>query len=160
MAKITLNRDTEFIVGEEKVLVYIMALLFFGLFIYAIVDAIIKGFTNLNYITYLFALALIPALYFFKKGRSNTIHIRINKAGIYQQEKLITGWANFLNAYVTQKEKTISIQDNFLLIVEYTKDGSDKGFRKKIPLTNTQNKSEEQVLEAVKFFWLSFRRGF
>lgn len=160
MAKVTLNRDTEFVVGEEKVLVYVMAILFFGLFVYAVIDAFIKGFTNLTYTSYLFALALLPALYFFKKGRSNAIHIRINKTGIYQQEKLITGWANFLNAYVTQKEKTISIQDNFLLIVEYSKEGSDKGFRKKIPLTNTQNKSEEQVLEAVKFFWLGFRRGF
>lgn len=159
MRKTLLTRDSEFIVGEEKVLVYILAFLFFGLFVYAVVDAILKEFSNLTYISYLFALALLPALYFFKKGRSNTIHIRINKTGVYQQEKLITGWANFLNAYVTQKEKVISIQDNFLLVIEYTKGGNDKGFRKKIPLTNTQNKSEEQVLEAVKFFWLLYKTG-
>jgi len=40
---------------------------------------------------------------------------------------------------VAQKEKKgfIEIRDNFQLIVEYKKD--NKGFRKKIPLTNTQN---------------------
>ncbi|MEO5946149.1 MAG: hypothetical protein ABIP79_04995 [Chitinophagaceae bacterium] len=160
MAKTSLTRDTEFVVGEEKVLVYVMALLFFGLFVYAVIDAFLKKFTNLTYTSYLFALALLPAMYFFKKGRSNAIHIRINKTGIYQQEKLITGWANFLNAYVTQKEKTITIQDNFLLVIEFTKEGNDKGFRRKIPLTNTQNKSEEEVLEAVKFFWQCYQRGF
>lgn len=46
------------------------------------------------------------------------------------------------------------LQDNFVLVVEYLKDKmSDKGVRRQIPLTNTQNKSEEEVLEAVKFFW-------
>ncbi len=160
MAKAPLTKDTEFVVGEEKVLVYVMALLFFALFVYAVIDAFLKEFTNLTYISYLFALALLPALYFFKKGKSNVIQIRINKTGIYQKEKLITGWANFLNAFITQKEKVISIQDNFLLVIEFTKEGNDKGFRRKIPLTNTQNKSEEEVLEAVKFFWQVYKRGY
>jgi len=29
---------------------------------------------------------------------------------------------------------------------------------KKIPLTNTQNKSEEEVLEAVMFFWKEYKK--
>ncbi|HQX74372.1 MAG TPA: hypothetical protein PK298_15800, partial [Chitinophagaceae bacterium] len=58
------------------------------------------------------------------------------------------------------KEKTgiFNIVDNFILVVEYTRDGSPEGFRRKIPLTNTQNKSEEEVLEAVKFFWSVYRK--
>jgi hypothetical protein len=38
------------------------------------------------------------------------------------------------------------------------KDGYEQGFRRTIPLTNTQNKSEEEVLEAVKFFWNEYRK--
>ena len=155
MAKKELTVDSEFIVGEEKVLVFILATLFFGLFMYGLVDAILQHFKNGTYLRYLCAFALLPAIYFFKKGMSNRIYIRINKTGIYQDEILVTRWADFLKAYVNQKEKTrlIEIQDNFQLVVEYMKDGEDKGFRRKIPLTNTQNKSEEDVLAAVMFFW-------
>jgi hypothetical protein len=153
MGKIPLSRDSEFVVGEEKVLVYILSFLFFGLFLYGLTDAILHQFAKLTYLNFVFAAALIPALLFFKKAKSKRIYIRINKTGIYQDERLVTRWANFLNAYITQKEKVLSISDNFILVVEYRKDSSDKGFRRTIPLTNTQNKSEEEVQEALQFFW-------
>lgn len=153
MGKIPLSNNSEFVVGEDKVLDYILASLFFGLFLYGLIDAIRQHFTKLNYLNYLFIIALLPAILFFRKAKNRRIYIRINKTGIYQDEKLVTGWSNLLKAYITQKATVISIQDNFMLVVEYLKDGVEKGFRRKIPLTNTQNKSEEEVLEAVKFFW-------
>ena len=157
MGKISLTKDSEFVVGEEKIMDYILATLFFALFVYGLVDAIRHQFTNLKYYSFIFMLALAPAILFFVKGRSKRVYIRINKTGIYQDEQFVTGWSNFLNAYITQKESVLSIQDNFILIVEYMKDGNDQGFRRKIPLTNTQNKSEEEVLEAIKFFWKEYR---
>ena len=159
MRKMILNKDSEFLVGENKILDYILASLFFGLFLYGLIDAIINHFTKLNYIDFLFSIALLPALLFFKKGRSNKVYIRINKTGIYQNEQLVTGWSHLLNAYISQQEKVFSIQDNFILVVEYLKENDDKGFRRKIPLTNTQNKSEEEVLEAVQFFWKEYRNN-
>jgi len=160
MGKTPLTRDSEFTVGEDKVLVNILAALFFGLFLYGAIDALLQHFTNLNYLNGLFAIALLPAILFFRKGRNKKIYIRINKTGIYQDEELVTGWAHFLNAYISQKEtKYISIQDNFILVLEYLKEGQQKGFRRKIPLTNTQNKSEEDVLAAVKFFWKEHSRS-
>jgi hypothetical protein len=158
MAKNALTNDSEFVVKEEKVLNYILAFLFFGLFLYGLIDAVMKGFAKLGYLSYVFMFALVPAIISYKKARSKTVYIRINKTGIYQYEKLITGWANFLKTYITQKEKAMSIQDNFLLVLEYRKDGLDKGFRKKIALTNTQNKSEEEVLAAIQFFWKEYKK--
>ena len=162
MATKPLTIDTEFIVGEEKVLDFILATLFFGLFVYGWVEAIVQDFKNETYIRYLCFSALLPASYFFKKGMSKRIYIRINKTGIYQDEKLVTVWSNFLKAYVNQKENTrlINIQDNFQLVVEFLKEGEDKGFRRKIPLTNTQNKSEEDVLAAVMFFSRTHNESF
>ena len=157
MGKIPLSNNSEFVVGEDKVLDYILASLFFGLFLYGLIDAIRQDFTKLNYVNYLFIIALLPAILFFRKAKTRRIYIRINKTGIYQDEKLVTGWSTLLNAHITQKEKVFSIQDNFMLVVEYLKDGIEKGFRRKIPLTNTQNKSEEEILEAVKFFWKEYR---
>jgi hypothetical protein len=153
MGKNQLTKESQFIVGEDKVLDYVIAFLFFGLFSYGLIDAILKGFTNFNYLSFIFLLALVPAIMSFARAKNKWIYIRINKTGIYQNEKLITGWSNLLNVYVDQKEVVLSIRDNFILVVEYRKDGFKQGFRRKIPLTNTQNKSEEEIMEAVRFFW-------
>ncbi|MEQ1676231.1 MAG: hypothetical protein ABL876_06010 [Chitinophagaceae bacterium] len=158
MAKIPLQKDSEFIVGEEKVLVYVLASLFFGLFLYGLIESIVTHFAKLTYLNFIFAVALLPAILLYRKGKSNRIYIRVNKKGIYQDERLVTGWFNLLKVYITQKETVISIQDNFLLVVEYRKEGSKDGFRRRIPLTNTQNKSEEDVLAAIQFFWKLYKK--
>ncbi|NOT50679.1 MAG: hypothetical protein HOP10_05335 [Chitinophagaceae bacterium] len=157
MAKRPLTKDSEFTVGEEKILNYILALFFLALFAYGLIDAAKRNFKNIDYQSYVFALAIAPAIYCFRRANSKRVYIRINKNGIFQDGKLITDWSNFLRAWLGQKEKTgiFNIKDNFLLIVEYKKNG--KGFRHKIPLTNTQNKSEEDVLAAVNFFWKIYR---
>ncbi len=160
MAKKPLSSNSDFVVGEEKILNYVMALFFTALFLYGTIDAALRHFKNIDYQSYVFALALVPAIYCFKRGNSDRVYIRVNKKGIYQSGKLVTGWSNFHDAYIAQKEvKTISIQDNFLLMIEYRNDKMKKVLRRKIPLTNTQNKSEEEVLEAVQFFWKDYRKN-
>lgn len=159
MPKTQLTTDSEFLVKEEKLLNYILAALFFALFSYGLVGIIVNHFKG-DYARFLFLLAILPVILFVKKARSQRVYIRVNKKGIYQDEKLITNWPGFLNAYIDQrKTKLVTVQDNFMLVVEYKKDDSEKGFRKKIPLTNTQNKSEEDVLAAVKFFWKISKPG-
>ena len=160
MAKIPLTKESEFVVGEEKVLNYIMTAFFMAIFLYGLIDAVRRHFINIDYQSFVFAFALVPAIYCFRRAHSRRVYIRVNKTGIYKDEQLVTGWSTLLNAFITQKEKTgiFNIVDNFILVVEFTKDGSPEGFRRKIPLTNTQNKSEEEVLEAVKFFWSVYRK--
>lgn len=159
MAKNPLTKGSQFVVGEEKWLNYILAFLFLALFLYGLIDAIGRNFTNIDYQSYVFALALAPAIYCFRRAHSKRVYIRVNKTGIYLDEQLVTAWSGLLKVYITQKEKKsfFSIQDNFLLVVEYKKDTVKEAFRRKIPLTNTQNKSEEEVLEAVNFFWKEYR---
>lgn len=157
MAKKILQKNGDFIVGEEKVLLYILSFLFFALFLYGLIDAGIKGFEKIDYQSYIFTVALVPAIILFLKGYRNRIHIRINRNGIYHNERMVTNWANFVNAFVTQKEVLISIQDNFILVVEYINDKTQKGLRRKIPLTNTQNKSEEEVMAAITFYYKLYK---
>lgn len=160
MGKIQLSKDSQFVVGEEKALNYILSFLCFSLFMYGVIDAIKRHFINVDYQSFVFALALAPAYLFFRKARSKRVFIRINKSGIYQEGKLITSWPYLLKAYIDQKEKKtfFNIQDNFLLVLEFRKkDVAKQVFRSKIPLTNTQNKSEEEVLNAVMFFWKEYR---
>jgi hypothetical protein len=155
MGKTQLTKESQFTVGEEKVLNYVMSAFFFALFGYGLFDAIRRQFINIDYQSIIFALAILPAIYCIRRARSNRVYIRINKTGIYQDGKLLTGWDQFLKAYITQKEKKpmLDIRDNFQLVVEFRdKTIPTKGHRKKVPLTNTQNKSEEDIMEAVSFF--------
>jgi hypothetical protein len=156
MAKKSLTRDSQFTVGEEKVLVYILAAVFTGLFLFVMINGLVKKQTTSALLS---VLLLGPAFFFFRKGRSNRIYIRVNLKGIYLDERLLTNWENFIKAYLTQKETVLTIQDNFMLVVEYRKKDDPKtGIRKKIMLTNTQNQSEEDVLAAIKFFWKEHHR--
>lgn len=161
MNKVSLTKDSQFTVGEEKWLNYILGFLFLALFLYGLTDAILKNFKNIDYQSYVFALAVGPAIYCFRRAYSKRIYIRINKKGIYQDEKLVTDWASLLKASLAQdsNKKVYDIRDKFVLILEFKRrDDPKQGIRKKIPLTNTQNKSEEDVLEAVQFFWYAYKR--
>lgn len=153
-----LTPDSQFIVKEEKWLNYIMAILFSALFLYGLIDAILRQFRHIDYQSIIFSLALIPAWLFFRKAQSKRVYIRVNRKGIYQDERLVTGWKGLLKASIGQKEKTITIKDNFMLMLEFVKDDPKKGYRKMIPLTNTQNQAEEDVLAAVHYFWKLYRQ--
>lgn len=159
MAGPALNPESQFIVGEEKWLNYILSILFLGLSLYPIAGLVIHGFRNPDYQGLILVLALIPAWIFFRKARSRRIFIRVNKSGIYQDEKLITGWKGLIRAYLDQQQKTVTIRDNFVLVVEFKKEDPQKIYKRVIALTNTQDKSEEDVLAAIRFFLNRYRQG-
>jgi len=79
--------------------------------------------------------------------------LRIDCNGIYQSKELVTDWTNFLQAHIGQANRLASYQDDFQLILEYRKNGSDSFFTCIIPLSNTQDQSEEEVLAAVQRFY-------
>ena len=152
MAKKTLTRDSEFVVGEEKILNYILAFLFLVLFVLGLVPSVKNNISVNRMLDYLLMLALLPCFMFFSKARSKRVFIRVNRKGIFQDEQLVTGWDNFLKAYIEEKPVALRLRDNFVLVIEFTKDDPTKGFRRFIKLTNTQNKSEEDIIAAIRFF--------
>ncbi len=159
MAKKILTKDSEFVVGEEKILNYILAFLFLILFAIGLVPSLKNSFSTERILDYLLIMALLPSIMFFTKARSRRVYIRVNKTGIYQDEILVTAWNKFLNAFIKEKPLTLQWRDNFLLVIEFTKEDPTKGFRRLIKLTNTQNKSEEDIIAAIKFFWQLYQSG-
>lgn len=161
MTKTALTKDSEFIVGENKLMNYVMALFFFALLLYGFIDAANRHFKDIDYQSYIFALAIIPLIYCLRRARSKRIYLRINKKGIYKDEQVVTNWSNLLNFYLAQEKKKsfYDLRDNFILVVEYKGIDPKKGTRRKIPLTNTQDKSEEEVLVAVEFFWKEHKKA-
>ncbi len=156
-----LTKDGQFLVGEYKLMHYFMALFFLALFGYGLYDAIARNFTDIDYQSYVFALAIIPAVMIMIKVRKGTIYIRINSKGIYENERLVTQWSGLLIVTLTQEEKNgiYDMGDKFILLLQYTRPGEPKPLIRKIRLTNTQNKSEEEVLAAVKWFWGIYRKS-
>jgi hypothetical protein len=84
------------------------------------------------------------------RGFARHTIIKINRHGFYHYGKLITNWDHFIDALVTQKEIPGSIQDNFILIIR-SSDGV-KLYKDTIPLRNTQDKAEEEIIAAIRYF--------
>jgi hypothetical protein len=150
-----LTKDADFKVGEAVFLDLGIGFFFFFLFFYAILNDHVDSYSisQKNVFSKSLYITLIPAVIFTLKGFLNRISIRINKSGIYYYSKLVTNWNNFISAEIVQEEIVGSTQDNFVLLIEYSKDDEKGYFQRKIALTNTQNKSEEEVLAAISFFF-------
>ena len=146
--------DKPFLVKDSMGVNIFLGLVFLAMFVSSFfnTDPDAKGFQfNILYI------AIIPAILFIRKGLINRVCIVINKKGIYHFGELITTWEDFIDARIDQDEVVLTIQDNFVLFVRYRQPGN-KIFRSKIPLRNTQNKSEEEIIAAIRFFSGLYKR--
>jgi hypothetical protein len=128
----------------------------FGLFLIFIFDFNAPGAFTVMLPSAL-AYFIIPAYVFYSKGQQANIIIKINKDGIYYYGKLITEWNDFDNAYINDKMALGSFSDNFVLVIEHYR--GDLLYRKNIPLTNTQNQSEEDVYHAIMYFYKEHQRS-
>jgi hypothetical protein len=144
--------DSELVVKEDKVVDLIAGLAFLAApvisLFYSSIDEILS---HPKQAAFFFGLLLLST-WFFVKSQSKRVYLRINRKGIFQDEVLLTNWPNFLAAKVQDFPRTLRFSDNFKLVIEYMKEGNTNGFRRLIPLTNTQNKSEEEIMEAIRFF--------
>jgi hypothetical protein len=151
MKKPVLDYNNEFIVRQWKTLNLIVAVVMFIIAILIIANWTFDSFASSAIMLLIVIPGFgIPALIYRRQALNNSPIIRINTTGIYHYERLITGWSNFHNAYVTNKMALGGYRDNFQLVIEFYK--QDDLYEKKIPLTNTQNKSEEEVYEAVIYY--------
>jgi hypothetical protein len=87
----------------------------------------------------------------------NKIIMTINKKGFYYLDELVTNWHNFIDAFVTQDEENrripYDVTDRFMLVIRYGKIGHTGFFIRKILMTATMDKSEEEIVAAIKFYY-------
>lgn len=145
--------DTEFIVKESKRLNTVFGIILFVLSA-AVLYNIIKDYHTDQVPTYekMLGLTLIPAVIFTIRGNVNKTLFRINKTGIYRYNELLTLWSRFIQARITQEAITGSFTDNFILLVEFCKEQQPGTFVRKMKLPNTMDKSEEEIIEAIRYF--------
>jgi hypothetical protein len=101
--------------------------------------------------------SIIPAVYLIRRAIVNKTIITINKNGFYYFEKLITNWHNFIDAVIIQDEENrgipYDVTDRFMLLIRYGKIGHSGFYGRKILMTAVMDKSEEEIMAAIKFYY-------
>jgi hypothetical protein len=139
-----------FLVKDSKGASFIAGLVFLAMFITAILyrnDQNSQGWEfNIAYLT------IIPAIIFIVRGFKDKIVIEINENGLFYHGALVTNWTHFITAKYEQEEKVMSLQDNFILLIDYYKPETGKRYTSKIKLPSILNKSEEDIIAAIQRF--------
>ncbi|HZF63536.1 MAG TPA: hypothetical protein VEZ55_03575, partial [Chitinophagaceae bacterium] len=87
----------------------------------------------------------------------NATIIKINRSGFYYAGQLVTDWKLFYDAVVQDKMAVGSYRDNFILDIRYYSTDRSLLYTQSIPLTNTQDKAEEDIIEAIRFYYAASR---
>lgn len=144
-----LRPDGAFTVGEERGLSIGLSLLFFGMFLYAVVDVFRNPDAGIN--NRLLLLAIIPCFIFFRKLRSQTVIMKIDAAGFVYYGRRLFSWPQFVSAQVVEEEAMSRLSDNFKLHLKYYREDGNL-YHRKLPLSNTQNKAEEEIIAAIRYY--------
>jgi hypothetical protein len=143
------DADGSFRVRESKWLLIVLGIVFSALFIYSFFEYVDDRVTLALRFNAM-KIALLPAVVFFYRALNARTVFVINDSGFYYYGKLVTAWENFVSARVVEGRSPGGFQDNFVLHLNYTRPEQAGIYQQKFPLTNTQDKSEEEIIAAIK----------
>lgn len=141
------NADADFIVKESKKMRLII-----GIFLLCFAVIMIRDYV------WMAIVAAIPGIVSLVASTRDQVIMKINKSGFYYYGKLLTDWNNFVSAEFMDEMPVLmsgsaGLADKFSLYIKYYKTDQPGCFARKIPLTNTQDKSEEEIIAAVRFYY-------
>ena len=110
---------------------------------------------DLGWVIYLksLSLLLIPGGFLVAAGMRKAVLIKVNIVGIYFRGELVTDWDHFSDATLYQDQEPGDINDRFFIMVKYTKGDSPDLFGRRIPMLNTQDKADEEIIAAIHKFY-------
>lgn len=150
----------DFHVKDSKGCNMTVAILFLAAFVLTV--CIDRFDTDHPSVYQLLYLSIVPAVYMIRRSIINKTIITINKTGFYYFGELVTNWKNFIDASVTQDEENrripYDVTDRFMLLVRYFKEGESGYFGRKFLMTAVMDKSEEEIMAAIKFYYEQARR--
>ena len=156
-----LDPDGSFRVREFTALSIIAAAVFYGIFFLALSDMAGPQYWSEDHrhnVTSIFELSLVPAIVFTYKAIRRRVYITVNGNGIYLYKTFITAWPNFVDAMYKDEPQPGGITDNYMLYIYYLKNGTD--FHEvKFKLGDTQNRGEEEVIAAIRYFYVQSGYG-
>ncbi len=142
------NEPKELVVTESITLLILVAIFFFTIFWYFITYNL-----DGNIIAYVLWMACMPLFLMVFWKRSKKAIININQQGIFSHGRLVTDWYHFQSVEIKQMPLRIGqINDNVVMIIRFLNVERNTVFEQKLKLSNTLNKSEEQMLKAIDYF--------
>ncbi|RYY89632.1 MAG: hypothetical protein EOO15_05660 [Chitinophagaceae bacterium] len=152
-----LKPDGVFTVGESRGLMLALAGIFAALFIYDLIDLVLHPETAIT--NHLLLLAALPAFICLRKARDKSVIMRIDRTGFVYYGKRLFTWEQFISAKVEEvKAQNVRFGDNFQLVLQYYReDGNIYG--RNVALTNTQNKAEEEIIAAIRYYERLYQEG-
>jgi hypothetical protein len=88
-----------------------------------------------------------------KKAKSKRISILINTQGIYYYNELLTTWENYICSFAKRELAGNGLSENVYVVVEYYKPNETGYFVRKIKMQDDEDKSENDIIEAIIFYY-------
>lgn len=104
------------------------------------------------------AFVLLFAIGTLIRPSGNITIMQINKTGFYYYNELVTDWDHFISEEFIDDGPSRRGIDQFYLLVKYYKEGQPGYYGRKIRFTDTQDKSEEEIMAAIKFYYLNSQK--
>lgn len=147
------DADADFVVKESKKMHLVIGILLLIFSVIFFQGSVLFG-----------AGAAVAGIVSLLKSRKDQIIMKVNGTGFFYYGKLITSWRNFVSVDFIDEPPAISssstgLSDKFFLALKYYKDDRPECFARKFSLTNTQDKSEEEIIAAIRFYYKNFKKG-
>jgi hypothetical protein len=139
-----------FIVKQSKFFNFLRAAIFLGIFagiMFTIKDQ--ASFSAPDYIQFS-AFFLVPGIGMIVAGSRRAEVFKLNDTGIYYCKSLLTSWDLFIRAYAEEDNPEKGVDVKFSLHIEYYTVDERKPYSIKIPLSETLNKSIEDIQAAIQ----------
>jgi hypothetical protein len=149
MNQTNLDAEGNFLVKESKSTNYIVGALLLAVFFISL------SFGDYGWSNFLFGICifLVPGTVAIARARRNSVIMKINATGFYYYGKLIAPRNLFKDAEVQDKTPVASYKDNFQLYFRYYSADCSLIYTRIIPLTDTQDKADEEIMEAIWFYY-------
>jgi hypothetical protein len=146
------NVESDFMVKESKKMHLIIGIFFFIFSLAAFSVSLVMG-----------GILLIFSIGMLVKSTKDQTIMKINREGIYYYGQLLTDWDNFISSEFIDElplpsSNSNGLSDQFFLMIKYYKEGFPGYYGRKIRLTNTQDKSEEEIVAAITFYFKHYQK--
>jgi len=138
------NASADYVVKESKGVNLIRGIFFFILGL---------GFVSISWYGWFLVVASIAVV---ARAFREDVSMIVNKVGFFYYGQLITDWDHFISEeFIDDGPATPrrAGKDQFYLMIKYYKEGQPGYYGRKIPFTDTQDKSEEEIMAAIRFYY-------
>lgn len=147
----TEKKEPPFVVRENKGLLRVV-----GVLLLVCSNAAFFGVRStdgsLGYLLVGITFLLPGVLCFWRASAANRAIMQIDETGFSYYGRRLTTWDEFEKAWYMQEALGDSIADKFVLMLRYRK-ADGRVYQRRLPLTNTQDKAEEEIIAAIRRFY-------